>query len=434
MKEAREGLVHVGLVLAGAALAAGRAGATVPVPYQDGGTEGRSGQEADVRVRRIVERVVRQPESVDSAAREIELLGPGALGPMFAELEVSVVDTVGPAGLRAQLVLTLFQALPPGETLAFLARNVGEESAHAARRAAVLLYGEFGRAADCTRLLRVSHPPDPEEGCGSELERALAKVLSRYPGPAHDALDTRLREVDPLLFPYIVRAVGAAGSPRGLGSLTRLLGLDPAVDDVVLLEIARLSESVSPPFDHSMVEEVRDYLDASDAGVRAAAASAAGALDDHEAVRSLVELVAEDEPEVRHAAQAALGQITGLAFRADHGIWTTWLSQELAWWEHDAESAFEGLESDDLARVFASIGAISRRRLYRHDLVRELVPLLEHPEARVRQLACIGLEQLGSVTAIPFLEAFRDDQDELVRQSVRSAIEHLEQKGPASGA
>ncbi len=55
-----------------------------------------------------------------------------------------------------------------------------------------------------------------------------------------------------------------------------------------------------------------------------------------------------------------------------------------------------------------------------------VVDLLDDQEPLLRQLAAIGLGQMGDVSAIPHLERLLEaDRDSQVRESARQSIEHL---------
>ena len=159
--------------------------------------------------------------------------------------------------------------------------------------------------------------------------------------------------------------------------------------------------------------------------VRAAALRALGPLADLETAGLFLEGLADPEPDVRRAAQAALETASRSTAHGSVADWRRWLAEERAFWDEHREELREELACQDAARVSRAARALLRHPIQSHWLglrLSEALPSLEGP-------AVPGLARLASRTlscqAVPGLIDLAFRSDPRLRVAVGSALREL---------
>ena len=102
------------------------------------------------------------------------------------------------------------------------------------------------------------------------------------------------------------------------------------------------------------------------------------------------------------------------------------MRSESLWYERELPALTAQLSNGSGHEASAALQAITRHRWRRHDLAGELEPLLTHPDAVVRRLACAALGQLGSATSIAgLLECMASDPAPEVPREAWKALKKL---------
>jgi len=300
----------------------------------------------------------------------------------------------------------------------------------------VRLLGAVGDRRELPRLCRTVRPI-AESIVDGELsdafEAAATEILKRDATSWTTAHGLLRQEPDSVRW-SLIRALANAASESTLSVLAAELGVHPEEDAFLIEQLTQSCVSIPSPMPATIVAPVRPYLQSEQAPCAAKAARCLAAMEDTESVEELIVLLRHDDPELAHAAHAALVSITNVALVPDAERWSRWLTEESAWFRND----FPGLSRDLQGRsAVVAVQAISRMAahpLYRREIAEALTLALEHEPAAIRGLACSALQQLGARTAIPFLERCAEDPDPQLALAARRALASFAPPGIAEPA
>jgi hypothetical protein len=361
-----------------------------------------------------------------AVSRRMKRLGIDALPSLFTILSIGSIAGAEPFEMTPDRERVLREGiLAQGlvNVRSFLSVTASAESPSAVRKTALSIYQAMGNGSDLKRIIALG-AGDDSEVLGDETRACTAAVLRRDPR-GHLVLGPDLAREFPLLFPYLLDAVGDTGSPAGLRFLGRVLARRCGHDAAALRHIELIGEGAMPPFAPELRSAVRAAFDYEDDQVAEAAARASGALADTDAVEALSAMLETRPARVRGAAHEALKRISGQSFGSTRARWESWHADELDWWEEESGAVLERLASDELQHVAAALGQIVRRRLFRDELAGAVLPLLGDSRPEVRRLACQGLSQLGCTRTMRALVEMLTDMDGSVAREALNALQSL---------
>jgi HEAT repeat protein len=402
--------------LAGVALLATAAmpGAAGRSPSQQGWSEA---QPAHVVARVLLEA---SPGEIESG---LVALGTAGLPDLFDVLASGRIPMrIGEHGNTARVlalhqesaVLGAFARLPSRRVVAFLDALAGEPLEPRAQVAALRILGRMGLREELALLTSVA-APEPgalaRRAVREAFEDALVRILQRDPSAVHDVPSLYARAHLSYLEP-IASALGREASPERLLGLSRLLGLVPEADRLVLIEIGRVAPGLSDA-DELTRANVRGHLRAGDTRVLIEAVLAIGHLGDRESVPRLIELLRHSSRTLSSGAHAALHGITGQVLGAQPESWSKWYAEEMDWWRTRASAELGLLASGPYAGTSRTILRLSKKRMFKHELAEPLAAVLRRREPDLVVLGCAALGHLGSRRAVPYLIRCleRDDED-----------------------
>ena len=255
---------------------------------------------------------------------------------------------------------------------------------------------------------------------GDAFHGAVVALLRRDPR-AYDQLSAVTDEFETLRGP-LVRAVGSAASPEGLGWLLLQVDRD-RVRGIALQELRRLAPRLSSGQRTEAAGPVRPYLRSQGLAERTHAARTLASLGDPEAVPALISMLEEGSRGERRAACSALRELSGRRYPERAETWRAWYDEELRWLEEESAEVLARLSSDDEAEVIAAVRVISDRGLRRDHWARQLALLLTaHASPAVRSQVSLGLGRLGSRVVADDLALALGDPEPAVRRSACSAL------------
>lgn len=205
---------------------------------------------------------------------------------------------------------------------------------------------------------------------------SYSRVASMLPALSHEG---RAR---------LLSCVADAGSENGRRLLAGTLGSDPSLDPVVISGLERMPGVAD---DSEAVAGLRTLLRSDRPDLRRDAARALGRIGDIDSLRTLAELLGEDDAVVKKEAHWALKNISGLEFPPDSARWKLWVEEELRFWEEDGEDSLSRLRSNDPAEIIRGIRELAPHTLHRGLVRGEFEALLEHSSPQVRNAARAAL-------------------------------------------
>jgi hypothetical protein len=327
------------------------------------------------------------------------------------------------APLRAHLLRAL-AALPSADLRAHFGAVADAPVRDTARAVAALdVLALIGTASDLALCAHLASPGAEEEGVPRARRVAFEDALGAIAQDVPDAifvLRGLFTELHPSLLAPAVRCIADRPSPERLEVLAGLLGRARGIDDLLLVEIARVARHVAPPVDETVRVHVRYALGSRDPNEVVLAAGALGAVEDFDAIPRLVDLLAHDDERIRTAADDALERMTGRTFRGDARAWSAWYDRELEWWRASA-GGLHAVEHRDPTVALQTLHDVSGHRLYRHELALAVVPALARNERELVLLACSILRSLDSRAAVPALTtALGRDDPEIAAAALRA--------------
>lgn len=296
------------------------------------------------------------------------------------------------------------------------------------RMTAVAVLGEYGEAEDLPLLVQVT--PHGEDGkltpssLISLFGRAADALLDRHPDAASE-LETSLSEAVTPLRVELIRRLHDHPSPEALESLARQLGRELTVDPIVMIALQHQGADRRQDAPHWVRRRVRQYLDHTDKNLSREAIRCVAALDDVDATSKLIGLLDTGPERARRDAWSSLRLITGQRMSRRCIEWETWYQDEERWQADRLESALIELTSPDPSQVSAAVLELSRRRVYRAQILPALVELTSHDNPELVRIACAALGGLGSWSAVPPLRQLLNHPDRGVQAQVRSSLTRL---------
>ena len=296
--------------------------------------------------------------------------------------------------------------------------------------AGLALARELARGADLSEVLDLGRMPAGAvaadwRGVRRELEGALQAILVRHPESLGAAAALYVSEEWPEAL-VVARAISASDDGRAFEHLQQLLGVHQENDGSLLGEIGNLAERRAPLLSAGGSSRVRAYLSASEPYCRRQAAYALGRLEDYDSVSLLVDRLQDEDGGVRRVSHWALQRITRMTLGQDPPRWSTWFREESDWWEGRSQELLDTLRfADAPAQLVPAIRESGARRLFRPQLVPELVPLLGHQDADVVRMTCSALLSLRAREALPDLVPLLERPEPEVRSLAWNVLVEL---------
>jgi hypothetical protein len=229
----------------------------------------------------------------------------------------------------------------------------------------------------------------------------------------------------PELVPHLVEAVGAAGDPRGLGYLAEVAYWNEGLVLLVMSQIPLLGPSGDETVDGALKGRLRKYLDENVPGPCRAAILALSALEDHDAIGTLIALLGCESAGLRETAHWALKRLTGLAMAPTPESWARWHQGELFWMVRHRPKEFQRLRSSDPGEAADALRTILTHPLARRELATALPDLLRSRQPALRVLACRTLAELEASDAVGRLVWALEDPVPEVALAAHAALRAL---------
>ncbi len=259
------------------------------------------------------------------------------------------------------------------------------------------------------------------------IEEAIEDAIADLAGSdveTHESLLHGWRSWPVELLPAVLRGVGRARDPRGLPFLTEVLSWHDDLAITCMSQFRLVGASASVEVNERAAEVLRELVESDEPHLCRAALLALGELEDTGSIPVMIELLASDSGMAENALWA-LRRISRLTLNESPDLWREWFRQEQEWYANEAPRVITNLSSSQPHEVLASIREIGKRRLHRHELARELLPVLANEEARFRALACAALANLGSTSVLSELARALEDAEEEVFNAARNALVSL---------
>lgn len=408
-----------------------------PTPAPASESEARPAWSAEER--EVIEtlRALRKKERLSEAELAVRLArhGERVLGLLFEILRarsVPALETGEPqvlSEIQEAAILAGLGQLERGPVLAQVEAALGGGHDLRRRHAALACVGAVARANDLLQLFELALEPQ-ETALDARLAKALCGAVTSLLG--HDPrgfeqLVSLRRITRPELVPTLIRAVGAAGDPRGLTYLAEVAYWNESLVLEVMGQVPLLGPSGDETIDAALKVRLRPYLDESKPGPCRAAITALTAMGDEEALSGLIPLLSSESSGLRENAHWALKQLTGLTLGPSPEVWGRWHQSELFWLLRNKPREFQRLRDNDAAVVTDALRTILTHPLARRELATALPDLLKSRWPALRVLACRTLADLHAREAIGRLVWALEDRDAEVVKAAHAALCSLTQ-------
>lgn len=252
------------------------------------------------------------------------------------------------------------------------------------------------------------------------LRDAVAREVAADPSMTVTVL-ARSRLLRATLLLAIIDGFVDSGAPESISALSDMLGSTPGMDVFILDAIKSLARESGGPFQESSLNGIRFSLKAREVSVRCAAAGAAGALRDDDAIPQLIEMLSTDSALEQAAAHAALMEHTGFGYGPKPHLWDRWYQAERSYLNNAFGRHSRELRGRDQARQVQAAKGIAAGRLARDERARALVEGFSFVSDEALALQILsGLRTLDSRVAVPLLEELAADDSREVLSRVAS--------------
>jgi len=172
-------------------------------------------------------------------------------------------------------------------------------------------------------------------------------------------------------------------------------------------------------------DEIRNLLEDKEPELRKTAAQALGNLDDAESIEELIELLKDQDKDVREYTHSALKLITGLKFPLNHPRWAVWNKMEWKDIKARRTALLENLSSNNKDKVVDAIHELAKISIGKKQIVSAFLELLDCGISEVRQEACTALGSMKAKEAVSKLVEKLDDYDGKVRAAAHNALQKI---------
>ena len=308
---------------------------------------------------------------------------------------------------------------------------LGASATLQARALEIELLGCVGHQGDIPRLLSLALSPEEfdldlavDPWVEIKLRGSLESILRRH-ADGYSTLLECWRDTAPPLLPVIILAIGDARGSAGVEILESMATRNPELALSALTQIRHLGRSPSERVNKDMILTARRHLDPERPDRCQTVVLALGELEDVDSVPTLIEYLESGSEGLRQSVVWALRRISGMGFGGSVKLWRRWYSEEQTWHIEHRARVFDELASANRSRVTEAIKAIGRHRLYRHELASDLAEQLPWLPTDLWPLTCHVLGQLGSEQAIPHLLSVLEQEDPVLAEAGRSALERI---------
>jgi HEAT repeat protein len=364
--------------------------------------------------------------------RRLLQLEPGALPVLFEVLVAGGPVAAGEAGPEPALgarelaiVREVLQSRPRRELVPFLEELAAGDPGPPERREALALLGALGSREHLSLLARLALPAQSRRplppGLRVAFDQALGAILLRDSAALSGAREL-FRQAPPALSSSIVEAIARTPGAEALQVLSGLLGSSPGLDPLILARIGERGPSGRSAIDEAAREAVRGYLQRREEPLLGAAARAAGALGDEEALERLIDLLDHAAPAVRTNAFTALERISGRAYGQDAPRWRSWYAAETEWWEEHGSDVLLRIERARGVEFARAARLALEHRLFRDRLAEAFALALSRRDVEEVLLAARALEELRSPAALPGLVECLERDEARVREAAWRAL------------
>jgi len=224
------------------------------------------------------------------------------------------------------------------------------------------------------------------------------------------------------LRPTIINAVTNVGTDAGLKSLSEFLSLSEELELFILSSMGRVASTATLPVNEIILARVR-HLERSDDSRRVREALLLlGRFKDADSVPRLIDRLSDDDSAIRSAAHWSLKHLSGLELRDDPRRWEMWHKTEADWWKVHAPEVLGWLRSFDVLDRKRAVAIIAQRRLRKHTLALELLPLLSDSDESVVKQTLRALSILDTRSAAPKVQELLDHHSQAVRESAEAVL------------
>ncbi len=326
---------------------------------------------------------------------------------------------------QAGAVLQVLARIPAGTLEAFLVERTTLEPTAENRCTALRVMVPIARANDLTFCMQLAEPLSP----GARVDSVAADYLQRCLEGMLSESDSVFRRLLPVfkrahigLRPAIVLAVTEVGTDAGFQSLSEFLDVSQELRVFILSSMGRIATTISLPVDELVAARIRKFERATDAKLVREALIVLGRIEDSHSVPRLIERLDSEDETLRAAAHWSLQHLSGLKLRDEPRRWSMWHETEASWWKVHAPQILSSLRSADVRERKRSIAIISQRRMRRHELARELLPLLSDSDETVVAQVVRALTILRVKSAAPQIEELLEHPSERVREKAEAAL------------
>lgn len=293
---------------------------------------------------------------------------------------------------------------------------------------ALHLIGEWGLAQEFELLALLAAPegarPSVARTRREQYEDALTRLVERVPEVATLAAVTIQTLPESLRWPCL-RALARGGDRTVVLQLARVAHRETSLAPLALGQLGHAARRLQPHYDEAAATLVRELLELAEDTLLVSAASAAGALEDADAVPLLLPLVEHADQAVRASALAALERIALVRVGSSRESWERWYREQSRWRWREAPADLKSLRLGNPAEVVAATNRLAKRVLYRHQLAPALGGPARGAHPGVALVACAALGQLGSARGAEALTVALGHEDPRVRSSAESALTRI---------
>lgn len=322
-------------------------------------------------------------------------------------------------------LLAAFARFPGPGLKSLLRERTTDEPTAENRRTALRLLAPIARKSDLAFCMQLAQPLSPDMRvdmlAAEHLQRCLEQLLTESSSTLR-SLRTTFERAHLDLRSTIISAVTNVGTDDGLQALSEFLTLTDELELFILSSMGRVAATATLPVDGIIIARVRQLEGSDDPRRVREALLLLGRFEDAESVPRLIDRLEDEDQGIRSAAHWSLKHLSGLALREDPLRWRMWHKTEADWWKVHAPEVLGWLRSFDVLDRKRAVAIISQRRLRKHTLALELLPLLSDSDESVIKQTLRALSILDARSAAPKVQELLEHHSQEVRESAEATL------------
>lgn len=286
-----------------------------------------------------------------------------------------------------------------------------------------------GRLADLELALDAASPESEEILAPRSVKRGFGRTLASLHERHERMFEAELlwlfRKAHSNLKPQVVNLIQRRDVEQPVELLGSMLGEFSECDAMLLQAMLVEGREERRNVSERCLSAVRQFLTSEHPSWQRQACRVLGVLEDEASIPDLIARMGAADSNLRAAAQYGLEACARKKLGNDPVRWQAWYERDRAWWEEEADRAFDDLANAGVRRAMQALNEIGSHTLHRKSIADAVVSALDRPEPGVVLTTIQLLRRLGEDAIARDLVPLLNRSDEGIVRAAHEALRQL---------